>query len=220
MNNNWRDFFDGECKKEYYNNLKINLKKEYKNYVIYPKRENLFNAFKLTPYENIKVVILGQDPYHNVNQANGLSFSVNNQKLPPSLLNIYKELEDDLGIEISKSGDLSCLAKQGILLLNTCLTVREHSPGSHKDIGWEIFTANVIDYIEKNNNFIIYVLWGNFARSKKNLITNKNRLIIESTHPSSFSARNGFFGSKPFSRINSALTAKTIEAINWRIKIE
>ena len=192
------------------------LNKEYNERVIFPLKSNIFKAFSLTNYDNVKVVILGQDPYHGVNEANGLAFSVNeNIKLPPSLKNIFKELESDLNIKNDK-GDLSNWAKQGVLLLNTVLTVVKDTPASHKNIGWEIFTDEVIKIINEKEEPVVFILWGNFARSKKKYITNPKHLIIESTHPSPFSCNNGFFGSKPFSKTNNFLRKNNIKEIDWK----
>ena len=195
------------------------VKEEYKNKTIYPKPNEVFNAFRYTDFDNVKVVILGQDPYHGPNQAEGLSFSVSDDVLkPPSLKNIFKELESDLGIPFPKHNSLKPWAKQGVLLLNAVLTVEEHKPASHKGKGWEIFTDDVIDILNKREKPIVFILWGAFARSKKSLITNKQHYIIESAHPSPFSARNGFFGSKPFSKTNKFLREKGLEEIDWSVE--
>lgn len=186
----------------------------YDKETIYPPREDIFNALKLTPYKDVKVVIVGQDPYHGEGEAMGLSFSVHKDiKIPPSLKNIYKELYDDLGVPIRTTGDLSHWAEQGVLLLNSTLTVVKDTPNSHSNIGWQQFTDDVISLIDKNRNDVVFILWGNYARSKKALI--KNNYIIESAHPSPFSARNGFFGSKPFSKTNAYLKSKGLEEIKW-----
>ena len=195
------------------------IKNEYKTKTIYTKQNEVFNAFRYTDFNNVKVVIIGQDPYHGPNQAEGLSFSVSNEVLkPPSLQNIFKELESDLGIPFPKHNSLKPWAKQGVLLLNAVLTVEEHKPTSHKDKGWERFTDDVIKIINKKQQPVVFILWGAFARSKKNLITNPKHLIIESAHPSPFSARNGFFGSKPFSRTNEFLRKHNLKEIDWRIE--
>lgn len=192
---------------------------EYEINTVFPPKNLIFNALKLTPYENVKVVIVGQDPYHGDGEAHGLSFSVRKGvKLPPSLKNIYKEMYDDLGISGADTGDLSCWAKEGVLLLNSTLTVLKDSPNSHSKIGWDRFTDYVIKVLNEKNDPVVFILWGNFARGKKSLITNKNHLIIESPHPSPFSARNGFFGSKPFSKCNDFLASKGIEPVDWQIK--
>lgn len=189
---------------------------EYEVNTIYPLKENIFNALKLTSYENTKVVIMGQDPYHGEGEAHGLSFSVQDGiKLPPSLQNIYKELESDLGIHPVTSGNLTKWAKEGVLLLNSTLTVVKDSPNSHKDLGWSLFTDYIIKTLNEKDTPVVFILWGNFARSKKTFITNKRHLVIESAHPSPFSARNGFFGSKPFSKTNDFLKKNNIKEIDW-----
>ena len=211
MNNYWFDFIKSENEKSYFkqiNEVLIN-KDDY-----FPKYEDIYNAFKLTPYENIKVVIIGQDPYHNDNQAHGLAFSVLNNKPPKSLQNIFKELKDDLNITRTNT-NLTDWAEQGVFRINSTLTVKKHQPNSHKNIGWNIFTDNVIKEIEKNNNTIVYILLGAFAISKKNLITNKNHHIIETSHPSFFSCNKGFFGSKIFSKTNNILLNHNISPIIW-----
>ncbi|MCH5166722.1 MAG: uracil-DNA glycosylase [Erysipelotrichales bacterium] len=191
---------------------------EYKTKTIYPLKENIFNAFKLTPYKDVKVVIVGQDPYHGEGEAHGLSFSVQDPTpLPPSLKNIYKELYEDLGINPSKSGDLTKWAKEGVLLLNSTLTVVKDTANSHSKLGWANFTDYVIKVLNQREEPIVFILWGNFARSKKTLITNPKHLVIESAHPSPLSARNGFFGSKPFSKTNKFLKSNGIEEIDWKL---
>lgn len=219
IGNNWDIKLKDEFKKEYFTNLMNFIKNEYKTKTIYPKQNEVFNAFRYTDFNNVKVVIIGQDPYHGPNQAEGLSFSVSNEVLkPPSLQNIFKELESDLGIPFPKHNSLKPWAKQGVLLLNAVLTVEEHKPTSHKDKGWETFTDDVIKIINKKQQPVVFILWGAFARSKKNLITNPKHLIIESAHPSPFSARNGFFGSKPFSRTNEFLRKNNLKEIDWHIE--
>ncbi len=194
------------------------VKEEYKNYTCYPAYENIFNALKSTPYSKVKIVILGQDPYHGEGEAHGLSFSVQEGvKLPPSLQNIYKELYDDLGIKNGPSGDLTPWTKEGVLLLNSVLTVRKDSPASHKELGWQLLTDHIIKLINLKEEPVVFILWGNFARSKKVFITNPKHLIIESTHPSPFSARNGFFGSKPFSKANNFLKKNNIKEVNFTL---
>jgi len=194
------------------------VKDKYKNSTCFPKYEDIFNALKLTPFKDVKVVILGQDPYHGVGEAHGLSFSVQEGiKLPPSLQNIYKELYDDLGIKIDGTGDLTPWAKEGVLLLNSVLTVEKDKPASHKDLGWELLTDHIIKLLNTKDTPVVFILWGNFARSKKVFITNPKHLIIESTHPSPFSARNGFFGSRPFSRTNNFLKKNGMKEINFKI---
>ncbi len=219
IGNAWDEELKEEYKKEYFTELMNFVKEEYKNKIIYPKQNEVFNAFRYTDFDNVKVVILGQDPYHGPNQAEGLSFSVSDDVLkPPSLKNIFKELESDLGIPFPKHNSLKPWTKQGVLLLNAVLTVEEHKPASHKGKGWEIFTDDVIEILNKREKPIVFILWGAFARSKKNLITNKQHYIIESAHPSPFSARNGFFGSKPFSKTNKFLREKGLEEIDWRVE--
>ena len=182
------------------------IKQKYLENTCYPEYNNIFNALKLTPYKNVKVVILGQDPYHGEGEAHGLSFSVQDGiKKPPSLKNIFKELKDDLGIEEPESGNLEKWAKEGVLLLNSVLTVEKDKAASHKDLGWNIFTDHIIKVLNQKETPIVFILWGNFARSKKIYITNPKHLIIESVHPSPFSVYNGFFGSRPFSKANNFL---------------
>lgn len=211
----WNDIFLIEENKEYYKNLTKLVDEEYENYTCFPKKDEIFEAFKLTPYENVKVVILGQDPYHEINQAHGLAFSVKCEKLPPSLKNIYKEMKNDLGINHSQNGDLTYLAKQGVMLLNTTLTVREGKANSHEKFGWTTFTDNVISFLNEHETPIVFILWGNNARDKKKLITNQKHLIIESAHPSPLSANRGFFGTKPFSKTNEFLKNNNLLEIDW-----
>lgn len=185
---------------------------------IYPKKENIFNSLKLTSYSNTKVVIVGQDPYHGENEAHGLSFSVQKGvKVPPSLKNIFKELESDLNILPKEDGDLTKWAKEGVLLLNAILTVEKDKPASHRNVGWELFTDYIIKALNQKEEPIVFILWGNFAKSKAKYITNKKHLIISSAHPSPFSANNGFFGTKPFSRANSFLIQNKIKPIDWKL---
>lgn len=219
IGNKWDEVLQDEFKKEYFTNLMDFIKKEYKEKTIYPKQNEVFNAFRYTDFDNVKVVILGQDPYHGPNQAEGLSFSVSNEVLkPPSLKNIFKELESDLKIPFPEANSLKKWAKEGVLLLNAVLTVEEHKPTSHKDKGWEIFTDDIIKILNKRDTPTVFILWGAYARSKKDLITNPKHLVIESAHPSPFSARNGFFGSKPFSKTNEFLKKNNIKEIDWRIE--
>lgn len=219
IGNKWDQLLSEEYQKEYFTNLMSFIKKEYKEKTIYPKQNEVFNAFRYTDFDNLKVVILGQDPYHGPNQAEGLSFSVSNSVLkPPSLKNIFKELESDLGIPYPEANSLKPWAKQGVLLLNAVLTVEEHKPTSHKDKGWETFTDDVIKIINQKEEPVVFILWGAYARNKKALITNPQHYIIESAHPSPFSARNGFFGSKPFSKTNEFLRSKGIKEIDWRVE--
>ena len=193
------------------------VKYEYDHYTCYPKYENIFNSLKLTPYKDVKVVIIGQDPYHGEGEAHGLSFSVQKGvKLPPSLQNIFKELNDDLEIK-NTTGDLTSWAREGVLLLNSILSVRKDSPLSHKDLGWQLLTDHIIKLINLKDTPVVFILWGSFARSKKPLITNKKHLVIESTHPSPFSARNGFFGSRPFSKTNEFLKKNKIKEVDFTL---
>lgn len=216
LGNDWDELLDNEFKKDYYLKIRAFLKKEYSERRIFPSMYDIFNALKYTPYNETKVVILGQDPYHEIGQAHGLSFSVKKGvKIPPSLVNIYKELNSDIAMPVPTHGELTSWAKQGVLLLNATLTVREGQANSHQDIGWGIFTDEIIKLLDKNNNPIVFILWGANARSKKKYITNKNHLIIESAHPSPLSAYNGFFGSKPFSKANSFLISHGVQPINW-----
>lgn len=211
----WIDLYNNDLKKDYFKKLLEDVKEEYKNYTCFPPYENIFRAYKLTPLEDVKVVILGQDPYHEKGQANGLAFSVDCKKLPPSLKNIYKEMESDLGLTVNQDGDLSYLAKQGVMLLNTTLTVREGEANSHKNLGWSHFTNNSIALLNALSTPKVFILWGNDAKTKKSLITNPNHLIIESAHPSPLSAYHGFFGSKPFSKANEFLKANGRKPIDW-----
>lgn len=215
INKNWDIVLKDEMKKEYFKKLGLFVKTEYKTKKVFPPYENIFDALRFTDYDKVKVVILGQDPYHGLGEAHGLSFSVKeNVSMPPSLQNIFKELENDIGIKRTKS-DLTDWATQGVLLLNSIMTVEKDKPLSHKDKGWEIFTDNIIRYLNDREEPVIFVLWGSFARSKKNLITNKRHYIIESVHPSPLSAYRGFFGSKPFSKINYILEKNNKEIIKW-----
>ena len=198
--------------KSFYNKIL----KEYDIKTIYPPKDYIFNALKLTNYENTKVVIVGQDPYHGENQAHGLSFSVQKGiKLPPSLQNIYKELESDLGIKPRLDGDLTGWAKQGVLLLNAVLTVEKDKAGSHRNLGWELLTDYIIKVLNKKDTSVVFILWGNFAKEKAKLITNPKHFIIISPHPSPFSAYSGFFGSKPFSKTNNYLIKNNLDPIDW-----
>lgn len=216
LGNDWDSILKEEFEKEYYLKIRKFLKDEYTQRTIFPSMYDIFNALKYTSFNDTKVVILGQDPYHEVGQAHGLSFSVKKGiKIPPSLVNIYKELNSDIGMKIPNHGELTSWAKQGVLLLNATLTVREGQANSHKDIGWAIFTDEIIKKLNTSPNPIVFILWGANARSKKKFITNGNHLVIESAHPSPLSAYNGFFGSKPFSRANDYLTSKGSLAINW-----
>ena len=216
LGNDWDSILENEFKKDYYLKIREFLKAEYSSNVIFPPMFDIFNALRYTSYENTKVVILGQDPYHELGQAHGLSFSVKKGiKIPPSLVNIYKELKTDIGMEIPNHGELTSWARQGVLLLNATLTVRQGLANSHQNIGWSIFTDNIIKVLNESSNPIVFILWGGNARSKKRYITNPNHLIIESAHPSPLSAYNGFFGSRPFSRANEFLLKNKIRPINW-----
>ena len=216
--NDWQTILSDEFQKEYYIKLRNQLIKEYKEHCVYPNMFDIFNALHLTAYNDTKVVIIGQDPYHNEGQAHGLCFSVQKDiDIPPSLKNIYKELKDDLGYDIPTHGYLVKWAEQGVLMLNAVLTVRAHQAASHKKLGWEHFTDRIISLLNDKNEPVVFILWGAFAQSKELLITNPKHLIIKSPHPSPLSASRGFFGSKPFSKTNSFLTANGIEPIDWRI---
>ncbi len=217
IGNTWDEILKQEWSKEYYINLRKFLINEYSHQIIYPDMHDIFNALKHTDYNDVKVVILGQDPYYNEGQAHGLCFSVKKGvALPPSLINIYRELESDLHIAPSTSGDLTHWADNGVLLLNTVLTVRAGHPNSHKGKGWEILTDTIISKLNERETPIVFILWGGNARSKRSLVTNKRHLIIESAHPSPLSATNGFFGSKPFSRANDFLSKFTVP-VDWRV---
>ena len=215
INKKWDIILEDEFRKDYFRDLGIFVKNEYKKHICYPKYSDVFNALRFTDYDQVKVVILGQDPYHGEGEAHGLSFSVHDDvRRPPSLNNILKELNDDLGI-VRSGNELTDWAKQGVLLLNSVLTVVKDTPLSHKGKGWEIFTDNIIRYLNDREAPIVFILWGSYARSKKELITNKKHFIIESAHPSPLSASRGFFGSHPFSRTNNFLVKNGIEPISW-----
>lgn len=214
--NGWDNFLFQEISKKYYNNLQKFLDEEYKTKKIFPKREDTLNALWNVSPEDVKVVILGQDCYHDDNQAMGLAFSVNDGvKIPPSLMNIYKEIKNDLDIEIPKSGNLTRWAKQGVFLLNSCLTVEAHKPASHAGKGWETFTDNIIKYLNETGSPKVFMLWGSYARSKKQFITNKTHLILESSHPSPLSVYRGFMGCKHFSKANEFLIKNYGKKIEW-----
>lgn len=218
IGNDWDEVLKDLFKSENYENIREFLKSEYSLHTIYPSMYDIFNAFKITPYKSIKAVILGQDPYHEPGQAHGLCFSVKEgTKLPPSLVNIYKELYSDLGIEPSESGDLTAWAKQGVLLLNTTLTVRRGVANSHSKCGWTEFTDEVIKKISEREKPVVFILWGGNARAKKSLIDLSRHFVIESAHPSPLSCYNGFFGSKPFSRTNEYLKSIGETPIDWRL---
>ena len=214
-NPKWYSLLSKEYEKEYFVNLQKFVRNEYKNKTIFPPASLVFKALELSDYDKVKVVILGQDPYHGIGEAQGLSFSVPvDVKRPPSLRNIFVELENDLGIKRDKN-DLSDWASQGVLLLNSILTVQMDSPLSHKDKGWEVFTDEIIKLVNKKETPVVFILWGSYARSKKVLIDNPIHYVIESVHPSPLSASRGFFGSKPFSKTNNFLEKNKIEGIKW-----
>ena len=214
----FNDLLEEEKQKDYYNELISFIDKEYNTKTIFPPREKIFEAFKLTPFEQTKVVIIGQDPYHGEGEAHGLAFSVNNGiKIPPSLKNIYKEINAEYGYEIPNTGYLIKWAKQGVLMLNTVLTVEKDKPASHKAKGWEVFTDRVIEELNNSEQPLVFMLWGNYAKSKAQLINNPKHLILESAHPSPFSARNGFFGNNHFKLANDFLEKNGIEQIDWKI---
>ncbi|MGB4589232.1 MAG: uracil-DNA glycosylase [Clostridiaceae bacterium] len=218
IGNSWDEILKEEFEKDYFTKLQEFVAEEYQTKVIYPEFDHIFSAFKETPYEKVKVVILGQDPYHEKGQAHGLAFSVmEGTKLPPSLKNIFKEMKDDLNIKFPSSGCLLPWAKQGVLLLNTVLTVREGKANSHKGKGWERFTDHVIEKLSERKEPVVFILWGNSAISKAKLIKSHHE-IISSVHPSPLSANRGFFGSKPFSRTNAILRSLGQEDIDWEIK--
>lgn len=215
----FNDLLEEEKQKEYYKELIDFIDKEYESKIIFPPREKIFEAFNLTPLEKAKVVIIGQDPYHGEGEAHGLAFSVNNGiKIPPSLKNIYKEINAEYGYEIPNTGYLIKWAKQGVLMLNTVLTVEKDKPASHKAKGWEVFTDRVIEELNDSEQPLVFMLWGNYAKSKAQLINNPKHLILESAHPSPFSARNGFFGNNHFKLANDFLEKNGIEQIDWKIE--
>lgn len=218
IHNDWQQVLEEEFQAPYYQQLREFLKEEYKDHPVYPDMHDIWEAFELTPYDKVKVVILGQDPYHGPRQANGLSFSVNRGvKLPPSLVNIYKELEADLGIPPAKHGDLTAWAEQGVFLLNSVLTVRGGEAFSHRGKGWEMLTDAVIRALNAREKPVVFVLWGNASIAKKAFIDTKKHAIITSPHPSPLSAKRGFFGSRPFSQVNEALERFGEEPIDWRL---
>lgn len=218
FNNDWDEQLKEEVEKPYFNDLRYALAREYKLHTVYPSKENLFQALKLTPYEDTKVVILGQDPYHGPGQAHGLSFSVMpGVRIPPSLVNIYKELHSDLGVPIPNNGYLVPWAKQGVLLLNTVLTVREGQANSHKDLGWERFTDAVIEKLNERDKPVVFILWGSHAQKKGAFIDRSKHLVLKSVHPSPLSVHRGFFGSRPFSKTNEFLESHGMEPIDWSI---
>ena len=215
MTTDWNPLLRGEFEKPYWKQLQSFVEDERRRHTVYPSRENVFAALHATPYADVKVLILGQDPYHGPNQAHGLCFSVQRDvQPPPSLVNIFKELRDDLGIAIPPHGDLGAWARRGVLLLNTTLTVRAGQAASHQGKGWETFTDEVIRQVNEKP-FVVFVLWGAHARKKKTLINSARHAIVEAAHPSPLSAHNGFFGSRPFSKINAALRDARLEEIDW-----
>lgn len=218
ITNDWVEKIQGEYKKPYYKKLYETVLQEYRTKEIFPASQDIFKAYDLCPYHKLKVVILGQDPYHNTGQAQGLSFSVKKgMALPPSLQNIFKELSDDLACPIPRNGDLSPWEEQGVLLLNTVLTVRAHQAFSHRGIGWEEFTDATIEAIEEKEEPVVYILWGSPAQSKRKMIRQKKRLILTAPHPSPLSAYRGFFGSRPFSKCNAYLEKEGLSPIDWRL---
>jgi len=217
--NDWQEVLIGEFEKQYYLDLRQKLKYEYQTSKVFPDMNDIFNALHFTAYSDIKAVIIGQDPYHNVNQAHGLCFSVNHGvKIPPSLKNIYTELNSDLGCAIPNHGYLKKWAQQGVLMLNAILTVNAHKAASHHGYGWEMFTNSIISLVNEKDTPVVFILWGSFAGSKSKLITNPIHKIIKSAHPSPLSAYRGFFGSKPFSKANEFLVSNEIKPIDWEIK--
>lgn len=220
ITNDWLDAIQPEFGKPYYRELFEFVKAEYSKVVVYPPADDIFNAFHFTPLSKVKVLILGQDPYHNVHQAHGLSFSVplDQQEIPPSLQNIYKELQDDLGCTIPDHGYLKKWADQGVLLLNTVLTVRAHQAGSHQGKGWEQFTDAVIQAVNAQDRPIVYLLWGKPAQSKASMLTNPKHLVLKAPHPSPLSAYRGFFGCRHFSQTNDFLQAHGVEPVDWQIE--
>ena len=219
ITNDWLAPLEEEFKKPYYKKLYEKVKEEYQTHEVFPDSNDIFNAFEFTPLSEVKVVILGQDPYHDVGQAHGLCFSVKpDVKIPPSLVNIYQELRDDLGCTIPNNGYLVKWAKQGVMLLNTVLTVRAHSANSHRWIGWEEFTDAAIRVLNEQDRPIVFILWGRPAQKKKAMLNNPKHLILESPHPSPLSARGGFFGSRPFSKTNDFLEENGLTPIDWQIE--
>lgn len=218
IQNDWQPIIEEATNTESYQSLKQFLIDEYEEHIVYPPIEEIWTAFEWTPYKDVKVVIIGQDPYHGPNQAHGLSFSVKETvKIPPSLRNIYKELENDLKYPPVNHGYLKKWAKQGVLMLNTVLTVRAHTPNSHKNKGWEKVTNHAIEALNDLDHAVVFLLWGRHAQQKKDLINTNKHFIIESSHPSPFSARHSFFGSKPFSKVNALLEADGQTPIDWKL---
>lgn len=218
IGNDWDQILEEEFQKDYYKKMEKFLLEEYREKTIFPEKEDIFAALKMTPYRDVKVLILGQDPYHGQGQSHGLAFSVKKGvKIPPSLRNIYKELKADLELDLPEDGYLEKWASQGVLLLNTSLTVREGEPNSHSKIGWEIFTDRIIELLNEREIPLVFILWGNNAKSKEKYIRNKKHHIIKSFHPSPLSASRGFFGTRPFSRTNEFLQRLGRDEIDWKI---
>lgn len=219
IDNDWLEPLSGEFKKPYYKELYQTVIREYETKQVFPEAENIFNAFQFTPLSKVKVVILGQDPYHNNGQAHGLCFSVNpDVEIPPSLVNIYKEIKADLGCDIPNNGYLKKWADQGVMLLNTVLTVRAHAANSHQGIGWEQFTDAAIRILNEQDRPLVFLLWGRPAQNKKPMLTNCKHLILEAPHPSPLSAYRGFFGCKHFSKTNEYLVSNGLEPVDWQIE--
>ena len=219
ITNDWLPAIQGEFKKPYYRELYKKVKHEYETRRVFPEADDIFNAFQFTPLSRVKVVILGQDPYHNYGQAHGLCFSVKpDVEIPPSLVNIYQELHDDLGCDIPNNGYLKKWADQGVMLLNTVLTVRAHAANSHQGIGWETFTDAAIKILNEQDRPMVFLLWGRPAQNKKSMLTNPKHLILEAPHPSPLSAFRGFFGCRHFSKTNEYLKANGLEPIDWQIE--
>lgn len=219
MTESFREVLDREKEKEYFKSLTEYINKEYAMHEVFPPRDCVMNAMKYTPYKNVKVVIVGQDPYHGVGEAHGLSFSVNpGIAIPPSLKNIYKELNRELGLYIPNNGYLMKWAREGVLLLNSVLTVVKDTPGSHRGKGWEVFTDEVIKAVNEKTTPVVFLLWGNYARNKKSLITNPIHLVLETSHPSPFSVRNGFENCGHFKKTNEFLVSKGLPPVDWQIE--
>lgn len=218
LDTSWKEVLENEFEKDYFKTLTDFVRNEYKTKTIFPPVSKIFSAFDNTSFDDVKVILIGQDPYHGVGQANGLSFSVaDGMKIPPSLRNIYKELNEDLGIEIPTSGNLEPWAKQGVLMLNATLTVEASNAGSHQNKGWEEFTDAVIEALSNQNENLVFILWGAYAQKKGAKINRSKHFVIESAHPSPFAAHRGFFGSKPFSKTNSFLKKKNLKEIDWKV---
>jgi uracil-DNA glycosylase len=217
LESSWKNILQKEFSKDYFKTLTAFVTREYLTKTIYPEQKNIFQALNLCPFNKTKVVIIGQDPYHGEHQANGLSFAVEkNTKIPPSLKNIFKEIESDTNIQPEQNGDLSRFANQGVLLLNATLTVQAQNPGSHQNKGWEICTDTIIQKLSEEKEHLVFILWGNYAKKKGLLIDTSKHLVLESPHPSPFSAYSGFFGSKPFSKTNTYLKKHNQKEIDWR----